>query len=48
VTGHTLNPDLQKIAQSVPVLQKPLSDPKFEMILQILSGEREFPDAGIL
>jgi hypothetical protein len=48
VTGHTSNPDLQKIAQSVPVLQKPLSDPKFEMILQILSGEREFPDAGIL
>lgn len=48
VTGHTSNPDLQRIALAAPVLQKPLSDPKFQMILQILSGERELPEAGIL
>lgn len=48
VTGHADNPALQKIAQAVPVLRKPLSDPKFELILDVLSGTRELPAAGFL
>jgi CheY-like chemotaxis protein len=48
VTGHGDNPALQKIATTVPVLRKPLSDPKFELILEVLSGARELPEAGFL
>jgi hypothetical protein len=48
VTGHADNPMLQKIATTVPVLRKPLSDPKFELILDVLSGARELPTAGFL
>ena len=48
VTGHADNPTLQSIARTVPVLRKPLSDPKFELILDVLSGARELPDAGFL
>lgn len=48
VTGHTHNPTLLRIAESVPVLQKPLSDPKFELILDVLRGRRELPEAGFL
>jgi CheY-like chemotaxis protein len=47
VTGHTDHPALKRLATTVPVLRKPLSDPQFEIILQILSGHREFPGAGI-
>jgi CheY-like chemotaxis protein len=48
VTGHADNPALQRIATTVPVLRKPLSDPKFELILNVLSGARELPAAGFL
>lgn len=48
VTGHTHNPTLLRIAQTVPVLQKPLSDPKFELILEVLAGRRDLPEAGFL
>jgi two-component system, sensor histidine kinase len=48
VTGHADNPALQTIAKTVPVLRKPLSDPKFELILDVLSGARELPAAGFL
>jgi len=48
VTGHADNPSLHRIAMTVPVLRKPLSDPKFELILEILSGIRQLPAAGFL
>jgi len=48
VTGHALHPTLLHIAQTVPILQKPLSDPKFELILEVLAGRRELPEAGFL
>jgi two-component system, sensor histidine kinase len=48
VTGHARNPNLLRIAQTVPVLQKPLSDPKFDLILEVLAGQRELPEAGFL
>jgi two-component system, sensor histidine kinase len=48
VTGHADNPALQKIARTVPVLRKPLSDPKFELLLEILAGTRQLPAAGFL
>lgn len=48
VTGHADNPELQRIATSVPILRKPLSDPKFELILEVLSGTRDLPEAGFI
>jgi CheY-like chemotaxis protein/anti-sigma regulatory factor (Ser/Thr protein kinase) len=48
VTGHSSHPNLQRIAQRVPVLQKPLSDPQFELILDVLAGRRVLPEAGFL
>jgi len=48
VTGHEDNPTLQTIAATVPILRKPLSDPKFELILEVLCGARELPLAGFL
>lgn len=48
VTGHADNPALQKISASVPVLRKPLSDPHFELILDVVSGTRSLPEAGFL
>jgi len=30
------------------VLRKPLADPKFELILDVLSGTRDLPAAGFL
>jgi CheY-like chemotaxis protein len=48
VTGHSAHPNLQRIAQRVPVLQKPLSDSQFELILDVLAGRRVLPDAGYL
>jgi CheY-like chemotaxis protein len=48
VTGHARNPNLLRLAQTVPVLQKPLSDPKFDLILEVLAGQRELPEAGFL
>jgi hypothetical protein len=30
------------------VLQKPLSDPQFELILDVLAGRRALPEAGFL
>ena len=47
-TGHARSPSLLRIAQEVPVLQKPLSDPKFDLILEVLSGQRVLPEAGLL
>jgi two-component system, sensor histidine kinase len=47
-TGQASSPGLLRIAQDVPVLQKPLSDPKFDLILEVLSGQRGLPDAGLL
>jgi len=48
VTGHADNPALERIATTVPVLRKPLADPKFELILDVLSGTRDLPAAGFL
>ena len=48
VTGHAEHPILLEIAAKVPVLRKPLSDPKFELILDVLSGARQLPAAGFL
>jgi hypothetical protein len=36
------------VARDVPVLQKPLSDAKFELILEVLSGQRDLPGGGLL
>jgi CheY-like chemotaxis protein len=48
ITGHANDPSLLKIARIVPVLRKPMSDPKFDLILEILSGLRNLPEAGFL
>jgi CheY-like chemotaxis protein len=48
VTGHSESPALLRIAASVPVLRKPLSDSKFELILEALSGTKELPATGFL
>jgi CheY-like chemotaxis protein len=47
-TGHTRSPGLLRIAQEFPVLQKPLSDAKFDLILEILAGQRGLPEVGLL
>jgi CheY-like chemotaxis protein len=47
-TGHARSPGLLRIAQEFPVLQKPLSEPKFDLILEILSGQRGLPEVGLL
>lgn len=47
-TGHARSPGLLRIAQDVPVLQKPLSEPQFDLILAVLSGQRGLPEAGLL
>jgi CheY-like chemotaxis protein len=48
VTGHPRNPSLARIARSVPVLQKPLTEPKFDLILEVLAGRRVLPESGFL
>jgi CheY-like chemotaxis protein len=48
VTGHASSPALLRIAERVPVLQKPLSDAQFELILDVLVGRRALPEAGFL
>jgi len=48
VTGHASNPALLRIAEQVPVLQKPLSDAQFELIVDVLSGARALPEAGFI
>lgn len=48
VTGHTASPALLRISESVPVLQKPLSDAKFELILNVLAGSQDLPAAGFI
>lgn len=48
VTGHASSPTLLRIAERVPVLQKPLSDAQFELILDVLAGRRALPAAGFL
>jgi two-component system, sensor histidine kinase len=48
LTGHGRSAHLAQLARSVPVLQKPLTEAKFELILELLSGQREFPESGFL
>ena len=43
VTGHGESQALKKISTTVPVLRKPLSDPKFELILDVLFGTQGTP-----
>jgi CheY-like chemotaxis protein len=48
VTAHAGDPELLRVARDVPVLQKPLSDPKFDLILEVLAGQRDLPAGGFI
>ena len=48
LTGHLSNPALQRISKSTPVLRKPLSDARFNQVLEILAGHARMPEAGFL
>lgn len=48
VTGHADHPGATCVSRLAPVLQKPLSDQKFNLILDVLAGVRPLPDAGFL
>ena len=47
-TGASRSPGLTRIAAVVPVILKPLTDFKFDFILEVLGGLRELPSAGFL
>lgn len=48
VTGHLNNPALVRISKTVPVLRKPLNAARIDLLLGILSGQTELPEAGFL
>ena len=48
LTGAPASPGLSEVAAAVPVLRKPLTDLKFDMLLDVLAGTRELPGAGCL
>jgi CheY-like chemotaxis protein len=48
VTGHLNNPALLRISKTVPVLRKPLNAARVDLLLGVLSGQTELPDAGFL
>jgi hypothetical protein len=48
LTGAPASPGLAEVAAIVPVLRKPLTDTKFEILLDVLAGIRGLPEAGYL
>jgi CheY-like chemotaxis protein len=48
LTGAPTSPGLTDVASVVPVLRKPISDAKLELLLDVLAGIRETPEAGYL
>jgi hypothetical protein len=48
LTGAPDSPGLSEVAAAVPVLRKPLTDEKFDMLLGVLAGTRELSAAGCL
>jgi CheY-like chemotaxis protein len=48
VTGHADHLGATGISRLAPVLQKPLSDQKFNLILDVLAGRLPLPDAGFM
>lgn len=48
VTGHLNNPALVRISKTVPVLRKPLNAARIDLLLGVLSGQTELPEAGFL
>ncbi len=48
LTGAPASPGLAEVAAVVPVLRKPLTDIKFEVLLDFLAGIRGMPEAGYL
>jgi CheY-like chemotaxis protein len=48
ITGHARTPPLMRISEVVPVLQKPLTEAAFELIVDVLGERRQLPEAGFL
>jgi len=48
LTGASASPGLAEVAAVVPVLRKPLTDIKFDVLLDVLAGIRGMPEAGYL
>lgn len=48
LTGAPASPGLAEVAAVVPVLRKPLSEFRFDLLLDCLAGTREMPEAGYL
>jgi CheY-like chemotaxis protein len=48
LTGATASPGVAEVAAVVPVLRKPLTDLKFGLLLDVLAGVGEPPEAGYL
>ncbi len=48
MTGHTTGPRLDELAKEVPVLRKPLTEDKFWLVIEVLSGRRAFPRPGFM
>jgi len=48
LTGAPASPGLAEVAAAVPVLRKPLTDLKLDMLLDVLAGTRELSEAGYL
>jgi CheY-like chemotaxis protein len=48
LTGAPASPGLAEVAAAVPVLRKPLTDLKLDMLLDVLAGTRELAEAGYL
>jgi two-component system, sensor histidine kinase len=48
LTGAPEGPGLSEVAASVPVLRKPLTDEKFDLLLGLLAGTRELSATGCL
>jgi len=48
LTGAQASPGLAEVAAATPVLRKPLTELKFDLLLEVLAGTREIPCAGYL
>jgi CheY-like chemotaxis protein len=48
LTGSSQSAGLFNVSSVAPVLKKPLTDRKFEFILDVLAGLRELPEAGFV
>lgn len=48
ITGDSQSKDLTAVSQIAPVLRKPLVEKKFDLVLEVLAGDRELPASGFL